>query len=241
MLHYPYFKEEGDDFFQCQKNLTDYCIEKIGDINGKKVLEIGCGNGIQALYIMEKYKPSEIIGVDLNEDNIKIAQKELEKRDIKNVRFIVGNAQELFDIDGSSIDIVLNIESAFHYPDKKLFIEQIHKVLIPGKKFVIADIIKKSDKKRRNNVWKKRMHFNHWSELDYRKTFQDVGLNLDSVEDITDHVVVSFYRCIEWFKKSGVIKNVFVRIWGMIMLRLNAHLLKKKQSYYIFVGSKPMD
>jgi len=239
MLHYPFYMDKEDDFLQCQKNLTDYCIGKVGKLEGKKVLEIGCGNGIQAIYVIKKYKPAEIIGIDLNENNIKIAKEEALKQGIENVKFYIGNAHTLSMIVDNSVDIVMNIESAFHYPDKEQFLKQVYRVLKPGGKFVIADIIKKYDEKRRKGFWKRRMHFHHGSETEYRKMITDANLKLNFVEDITDHVIDSFNICIKWFKKSRVIKNVFTRIWGMIMLRLNAHLLRKKQSYFIFAGEKP--
>ena len=240
MLHYPFFKEEEDDFLQCQKNMTDYCVKKVENLEGKKVLEIGCGNGIQAIYIMRKYKPAEIVGIDLNYDNIRIAKEELLKHGIKNIKFLIGDAQKLAEIDDDSIDIVLNIESAFHYPEKDKFIKQIYRVLKPGGEFVIADIIQKQEGKRKNGFWKRRMHFHHISESDYRKLIEEANLKLKLVEDVTDHVIESFYRCIEWFKRSKIIESVFTRIWATIMLRLNAHLLKKKQSYFIFTGTKPV-
>ena len=239
MLHYPFYRDKEDDFLQCQKNLTDYCIDKVGKLEGKKVLEVGCGNGIQAIYVMKKYKPAEIIGIDLNENNIRIAKEEALKQGIENVKFYIDNAHTLSMIEDNSVDIVMNIESAFHYPDKEQFIKQIYRVLKPGGKFVIADIIKKYDEKRRKGFWKRRMHFHHGSETEYRKMIEDANFKLNFVEDITDHVIESFNICIKWFKKSRVIKNVFTRIWGMIMLRLNAHLLRKKQSYFIFAGEKP--
>jgi len=47
MLHYPFYVNPNDDFLQSQKNLTDYCLLLLGDVSGKNILEIGCGNGIQ--------------------------------------------------------------------------------------------------------------------------------------------------------------------------------------------------
>ena len=49
MLHYPLYVKETDSFVQGQKNLTDYCISLLGPIKNKEILEIGCGNGVQAL------------------------------------------------------------------------------------------------------------------------------------------------------------------------------------------------
>ena len=51
MLHYPLYLEESDSFIQSQKNLTDYCISLLKPLKNRVILEIGCGNGVQALYI----------------------------------------------------------------------------------------------------------------------------------------------------------------------------------------------
>jgi cyclopropane fatty-acyl-phospholipid synthase-like methyltransferase len=52
MLHYPLFVKETDTFFQAQKNLTDYCISLLNPLENKEILEIGCGNGVQAHFII---------------------------------------------------------------------------------------------------------------------------------------------------------------------------------------------
>src|SRR5665647_1194003 len=81
MLHYPLYVNESDSFIQAQKNLTDYCISLLRPIKNKEILEIGCGNGVQALYINDNYNPLSIIGIDLNKANIEIANSEREHSD----------------------------------------------------------------------------------------------------------------------------------------------------------------
>src|SRR6056297_518126 len=66
MLHYPYYVSDTDGFHAAQKNLTDFCFSLIPSPEGKKLLEIGCGNGMQAIYIMKNYSPATIMGIDLN-------------------------------------------------------------------------------------------------------------------------------------------------------------------------------
>ena len=51
MLHYPFYVNESDDFVQSQKNLTDYCVSLLNPLTNKNVIEIGCGNGVQAIYL----------------------------------------------------------------------------------------------------------------------------------------------------------------------------------------------
>ena len=141
MLHYPYHVNEGESFFDAQKNLTDYCLSQLPPVRGKNILEIGCGNGVQARYILENYSPSSIIAIDLNSSNIEIANQVAEGKGYDNIKFHVDDAQRLSTIESNSIDYVINIESAFHYPDKPSFFREIKRVLKPGGTYLIADIL----------------------------------------------------------------------------------------------------
>ena len=98
MLHYPFFVSESDSFIQAQTNLTDYCISLLDPIEKKEVVEIGCGNGVQSLYIYHTFHPSKITGIDLSIANIEIAESERERTKTDNVRFIVDdeNSECLF-------------------------------------------------------------------------------------------------------------------------------------------------
>ena len=148
MLHYPFFVNESDSFIKAQANLTDYCISLLDSIENKEVVEIGCGNGVQSLYIWQKFNPAKITGIDLSMANIEIAISEKERMNAEVVSFLVDDAQAMKNIPSESVDVLLNIESAFHYPDKTAFLKEVHRVLKPGGQFLIADILTKPRKKR---------------------------------------------------------------------------------------------
>ena len=93
------------------------------------------------MYIAENQPDSKIIGIDLNHDNIAIALQN--KNGQQNIEFRVDNAHHLQTISDNSIDLLLCIESAFHYPQKELFLQQVNRVLKKSGKFIIADIINK--------------------------------------------------------------------------------------------------
>jgi len=242
MLHYPFYLNESDSFFQAQKNLTDYCISLLPPLKNKKILEIGCGNGIQALYILENYKPLSITGIDLSKANIEIARSESEQVNDEKVRFLVDNAQNLTQIPSDSVDIVLNIESAFHYPDKASFIKEIYRVLKPGGLFLIADILSTRQKREGiMKIWGKPMVHHFWNKSRYEEEFQKSELVIDYFEDISQQVRKgwSIYR--NWLpkiKRKQLFQNLAFRIFYVINARLNSYFLNKRQQYYIFVGSK---
>lgn len=159
MLHYPFYLDEKHSFSQAQDNLLEYCIQKLGPLEGKDVLDIGCGNGIGTLYVAQNYPVNNVIGVDINAHNVAIANGEKEKRNIKHALFMEGNAQDLNKIQSNSIDLVINIESAFHYPQKDLFIDEIGRVLKPGGHFLIADILTTANVNVYLKHWKKKNEF----------------------------------------------------------------------------------
>ncbi len=241
MLHYPYFVSEKDSFQTAQKNLTDYCISCLPGIGGKRVLEIGCGNGIQALYLMEKYGPEFLKAIDLNKANIDIARGEAERNGTSGVEFDTGDAQDLLSIEDHSFDVVVNIESAFHYPDKPAFLREIKRVLKPGGHFLIADII--SDPKSgtaSKRKWKEGMQLNHWPREKYETELAAAGLEILRFNDITDEVIRGFELYPQWLKKmprSNVFRDLSLKLFYTINVRLNIRLLKRQRDYVVITGT----
>ena len=243
MLHYPLYKNESDSFFQAQKNLTDHCISLLSNIKNKNVLEIGCGNGIQALYINARYKPLHFTGIDLNKDNIEIANREKDMENINNVSFFIDDAQNLRHIPSDSIDVVLNIESAFHYPDKTSFLKEINRVLKPKGQFLIADLLARRIMSRHIiRIWKKKIRLYHWDHDRYINEFASSHLISNHFEDITGQVIKGFKLYRNWLpviKWNSFLQDFAFRAFYYINIKLYLYLLSHNRSYGVFVGYKP--
>ncbi len=242
MLHYPFFKNQDDSFFQSQKNLTDHCIGFVGQLKGKKVLEVGCGNGVQACYVTEKFQPSLVTGIDLNPASIEIAKQEKIRRKLENIHFHVDDAQEMKHIEEESHDVVINIESAFHYPDKSAFLREINRVLKPQGKFLIADLVtvKKKGYGLRKR-WKELQALNHWNTERYHNEIPDASLQILHTDDITEDVVRGFKSYPQWFKEmhnKGIADNMLFRLFYFIIIQWYVYLLRNRRRYVIFSGVK---
>jgi ubiquinone/menaquinone biosynthesis C-methylase UbiE len=242
MLHYPYFNAESDSLFQGQKNLTDYCISLVEPLENKNLLEIGCGNGIQCMYIKEKCNPQMITGVDLDPSNIEIANSEKERRQLTNIEFHQGDAQTLTMIKDNSVDVVFNIESALHYPDKQAFLKQIYRVLKPGGRFVITDILTTKGKGTGiRKFWKKKMKINNWPKNLYESGFSVANLKIDYEEDITQNVIKAFRNYPSWFKKMkkiNFLNDLLFKFYYKVYLTWTLYVLNKRRLYYVFSGSR---
>ncbi len=242
MLHYPLHVNDTDDFTCAQENLTRYCLSSLGPLAGKRVLEVGCGNGVQTKFIYEHYQPATITGLDLNEGNIHIANKEKERRQFTNIRFLVGNAQDMKNIPDNSFDTVINIESAFHYPDKIAFLEELKRVLVPGGAFLIADILTTKKKyEGSQSGWRTKMIFHHWTLEQYKNGMAKAGLQIVKQEDITNGVIRGFRNYPYWLRKiniPGFFRRWTFKVFYFINIRLNIYLLQNRRKYYIFTGTK---
>lgn len=236
MLHYPYYNEDTTTFDEAQENLINYCTSHLPPMQNKEVLDIGCGNGTVAMYLADNYNLERILGVDLNHNNVRIANEEKAKRKDRTVHFIREDAQNLKQIASNSFDVVINIESAFHYPDKGSFLDEVHRVLKPGGEFIIADIVTNGKSSLFLKAWKQNMNFNHWTLNDYLKTFKKNSLELLSHKDISPEVIKGFQAYPSFlsdFEGSWLMKLFFI-----INVKLNIFLLSRKRRYYVFHGRK---
>jgi SAM-dependent methyltransferase len=105
------------------------------DVSGKQVLEVSCGHGGGASYVVRTLRPASYTGLDLNADAIAFCQK---RHSLPGLDFVHGDAQSLPFAD-ESFDAVINVEAAHGYPDFPRFLAEVARVLRPGGRFLYAD------------------------------------------------------------------------------------------------------
>ena len=81
-----------------------YILELIGDVRGKKVLDVGCGTGFYSLWLSEK--GAKVLGIDSSEEMIKIAKEKASKK-MLDAKFLIGDVTDL-RIEDCTFDVVLS-------------------------------------------------------------------------------------------------------------------------------------
>jgi len=130
----------------------------LGEIkSGDLVVDVGCGAGLDCLIAANMTGPKgEVVGVDMTAEMIDKAQKNAKLAQIRNVTFKQAYNEEL-PIPDEWADIVMSNGALNLSPDKDSVYSEICRVLKPGGRAQIADIIVQkpiSDSARRNiELW----------------------------------------------------------------------------------------
>jgi ubiquinone/menaquinone biosynthesis C-methylase UbiE len=106
------------------------------DLTGRRVLEVSCGHGGGAAYLVRALRPAGYTGLDSNAAGIAFCRA---RHELPGLDFVRADAGEL-PFPGGSFDAVLNIESAHLYRSFPGFLREVARVLRPGGHFLYADL-----------------------------------------------------------------------------------------------------
>jgi len=106
------------------------------ELAGKTVLEVSCGHGGGASYLMRALQPASYTGLDLNSVGIEFCRT---RHNLPGLEFVQGNAEHL-PFPDRSFDAVINVEAAINYRNVPRFFAEATRVLRPGGHFLYADI-----------------------------------------------------------------------------------------------------
>jgi ubiquinone/menaquinone biosynthesis C-methylase UbiE len=102
----------------------------------KKILEIGCGNGIGTRLIQQVFKPREFIATEYDESLVEIAR--LKNKNL-NVRVEAGDATQLRFQD-NEFDAVIGLSVIHHIPNWKDCVDELLRITKPNGLLIIKEL-----------------------------------------------------------------------------------------------------
>ena len=114
--------------------LDSWMLDELGDVRGKRVLDIGCGEGRFSRLLAGL--GAEVTGVDLTEPLIERARGMAVGGD----SYVVGDAESLAGIEDESFDLAVSYIVLVDVLDYRAAVEAAYRILKPGGRFVVCNV-----------------------------------------------------------------------------------------------------
>jgi arsenite methyltransferase len=175
----------GEQMERLHRSLALEAIARLDLQPGERVLDLGCGTG-WATRLMADVVASEqgsASGLDLSQEMI--ARARAASREVENVLFALGTADEIPWRD-EYFHKVLCLENFYFFPDPVSVLRELHRVLLPGGRLAIVVSVYKENAPACEWAAGLKIPVQAHSVADYRQMLEAEGFVDVSVERLAD-------------------------------------------------------
>lgn len=184
-FNFGYWEENTQTQKEACENLLDRLLDFVPDKSGN-ILDVACGKGATTRHLLRYYRPDQVSAVDVS-----LKQLATSSQNAPGARFSMMSAPRLAFHD-ESFDTVMCVEAVFHFDTRQDFLNEAYRVLRPGGKLILTDILTSRLGDKARHI---RTERNYVPNLDaYRRGYARAGFADVEIIDTTLQSWTRFYR-----------------------------------------------
>ncbi len=247
------FAKQAENFENSSMNFSNeeylaYTVRKMGLCHKDIVLEVASGTCVNGRAIAPYV--DKVICLDLTPEMLEVGRQKAEEQKLGNMIFVLGNAYEIPFLN-NYFDVVFSRFAFHHFTDTKKAFDEMKRVLKPGGKLVIIDMIAVDELLRKQRDYYETLrdmsHVRNLSRQEITALYQDAGLNI-ILQETTD-IEVSLNS---WLELTKTPEDNRKKILDAMNLELNGGCqtgfypykksgdIKFLQKWMITIGEKRM-
>jgi cyclopropane fatty-acyl-phospholipid synthase-like methyltransferase len=107
----------------------------------RAVLDVGCGYGTCAAYLLEEFGPKEVVGLNVSSLQLEYCRRLASRPELGGrVSFQQGSATQM-PFPDARFDKVVSVEAAFHFQTRAAFLREAARTLRPGGRLALIDLV----------------------------------------------------------------------------------------------------
>lgn len=211
-------------------NLVERLLALI-PVKSGTILDVACGMGGTARHLLKHYAPAAVVGVDATRTQLRTSM-----RSAPGCAFLAMDATRLAFRD-RTFDNVICVEAAFHFDTRERFMREAARVLKPGGRLVLSDIVIRGWAARLNPALSPRNYVK--DPAAYRSLCAAAGLADAEIIDATDECWREFSRrSRRWMGERRAEGRIGRLAYGRLLLRYLA-LGVAIRRYLLVSATKP--
>jgi SAM-dependent methyltransferase len=217
--NWGYWLDATRDQREACENLVEMLLAFLPEKRGT-VLDAACGKGATTRHLLRYWERDAVTGINISEHQLARA-----RLIAPGCSFLRMDATDL-ELPDASVDVVICVEAAFHFDTRRIFLEEALRVLRPGGRLVLSDIL---FRRRAHELGRSAARGNFVADpTEYVRLFEEVGYGDVEVVDATD-------RCWRSYERNHAAYLVSKRLAGHVGTREFKALMAQRTGRHLAI------
>jgi len=249
-LNLGYWKDAASIDEACE-GMARLLAETAGFQPEDTVLDVGFGFGDQDMFWAESFAVHRIVGLNITPSQVTTARRRVQERGLDDrIELLEASATDM-PLDAVSVDKVVGLECAFHFDTREQFFHEAFRVLRPGGRLVLADVVPNTPLPPGFARRIQRMNWNTFSKKysvpaanadshdSYRAKLEGAGFRDVRIESIRHHVYPGLHAYMKRDPRMLARFHPLARFPYKMTLHFDADRVYSAYDYVLVCADKP--